>query len=161
MFMTAPSARRILQVRTWNFPALVMYFMPLKGLYFSPYISRRFTLSPGGKKGERNKMRPSPEAAPGCCLRLCGCRQSPALLWMQTVARACVDSHLSLCGQLPASVWMQTLGCMSNKPILQIRSRQLCSLTTPIYSKNDVSEQLSWGGRPLLSGKERGKHRLP
>lgn len=41
-----------LQVRTWNFPALVMYFMPLKGLYFSPYISRRFTLSPR-KEGER------------------------------------------------------------------------------------------------------------
>lgn len=44
--MTVPFAELSLQVRTWNFPALVMYFMPLKGLYFSPYISRRFTLSP-------------------------------------------------------------------------------------------------------------------
>lgn len=33
-------------VRTWNFPALVMYLMPLKGLYFSPYMSSRFTFSP-------------------------------------------------------------------------------------------------------------------
>lgn len=35
-----------LYVRTWNFPALVMYLMPLKGLYFSPYMSSRFTFSP-------------------------------------------------------------------------------------------------------------------
>lgn len=35
-----------LYVRTWNLPALVMYLMPLKGLYFSPYMSSRFTFSP-------------------------------------------------------------------------------------------------------------------
>lgn len=42
-----------LYVRTWNFPALVMYLMPLKGLYFSPYMSSRFTFSPvrGHKPG--------------------------------------------------------------------------------------------------------------
>lgn len=57
--MTAPPVTHALQVRTWNLPALVMYFMPLKGLYFSPYISRRFTLSPGGKKEERSKGRAS------------------------------------------------------------------------------------------------------
>lgn len=49
-FMTVLFAKLSLQVRTWNFPALVMYFMPLKGLYFSPYISRRFTLSPRRKE---------------------------------------------------------------------------------------------------------------
>lgn len=36
-------------VRTWNLPALVMYLMPLKGLYFSPYMSSRFTFRPGDK----------------------------------------------------------------------------------------------------------------
>lgn len=36
----------LLYVRTWNFPALVMYLMPLKGLYFSPYMSSRFTFRP-------------------------------------------------------------------------------------------------------------------
>lgn len=35
-----------LYVRTWNLPAFVMYLMPLKGLYFSPYMSSRFTFSP-------------------------------------------------------------------------------------------------------------------
>lgn len=35
-----------LYVRTWNLPALVMYLMPLKGLYFSPYMSSRLTFSP-------------------------------------------------------------------------------------------------------------------
>lgn len=50
VFMTVSFAKLSLQVRTWNFPAFVMYFMPLKGLYFSPYISRRFTLSPGRKE---------------------------------------------------------------------------------------------------------------
>ncbi len=33
-------------VRTWNLPAFVMYLTPLKGLYVSPYMSRRLTLSP-------------------------------------------------------------------------------------------------------------------
>lgn len=27
-----------------------MYFIPLKGLYFSPYMSKRFTFSPKGKQ---------------------------------------------------------------------------------------------------------------
>lgn len=76
--MTAPVTQG-LQVRTWNLPALVMYFMPLKGLYFSPYISRRFTLSPGGKKEERSKawasLRSSGRQLSGFVLiqkRLCG-----------------------------------------------------------------------------------------
>lgn len=46
-----------LYVRTWNLPALVMYLMPLNGLYFSPYISNRFTFSPreeqGNEKGQK------------------------------------------------------------------------------------------------------------
>ena len=33
-------------IRTWNLPALVRYFTPLKGLYFSPYMSSRFTFKP-------------------------------------------------------------------------------------------------------------------
>ncbi|KFM71139.1 hypothetical protein X975_11039, partial [Stegodyphus mimosarum] len=33
-------------ILTWNLPALVTYFTPLKGLYFSPYISRRLTFKP-------------------------------------------------------------------------------------------------------------------
>lgn len=56
-FMTILFAKLSLQVRTWNFPALVMYFMPLKGLYFSPYISRRFTLSPGRKEDRHYSKR--------------------------------------------------------------------------------------------------------
>lgn len=43
----------ITQVRTWNFPALVKYLTPLKGLYFSPYMSRRLTFRPVGS-GERH-----------------------------------------------------------------------------------------------------------
>lgn len=35
-----------IHMRTWNLPALVRYLTPLKGLYFSPYISRRLTLRP-------------------------------------------------------------------------------------------------------------------
>lgn len=44
------SAQSSLYVRTWNLPAFVMYLMPLKGLYFSPYMSRRFTFSPERQK---------------------------------------------------------------------------------------------------------------
>lgn len=33
-------------VLTWNFPALVMYLTPLKGLYASPCMSNRLTFSP-------------------------------------------------------------------------------------------------------------------
>lgn len=33
-------------MRTWNLPALVRYLTPLKGLYFSPYMSRRLTFNP-------------------------------------------------------------------------------------------------------------------
>ena len=33
-------------MRIWNLPAFVTYFTPLKGLYFSPYMSSRFTFSP-------------------------------------------------------------------------------------------------------------------
>lgn len=44
-------------VRTWNFPAFVMYLMPLKGLYFSPYMSSRFTFSPvEGQKCSNSSM---------------------------------------------------------------------------------------------------------
>ena len=33
-------------ILTWNLPALVRYLTPLNGLYFSPYMSSLFTLSP-------------------------------------------------------------------------------------------------------------------
>merc|ERR1719290_482046 len=33
-------------ILTWNLPAFVIYLTPLKGLYFSPYISSLLTLSP-------------------------------------------------------------------------------------------------------------------
>lgn len=36
----------VVYIRIWKRPAFVTYFTPLNGLYFSPYISKRFTLSP-------------------------------------------------------------------------------------------------------------------
>lgn len=44
---------RQLQVLTWNFPAFVRYLTPLNGLYFSPYMSSRFTFSPVGKRPKK------------------------------------------------------------------------------------------------------------
>lgn len=45
-------------VLTWNFPAFVTYLTPLNGLYFSPYMSKRFTFKPVSKRmgKERNKL---------------------------------------------------------------------------------------------------------
>ena len=45
-------------VLTWNFPAFVTYLTPLNGLYFSPYMSKRFTFKPVSKRTwkERNKL---------------------------------------------------------------------------------------------------------
>ena len=33
------SVSRLGYILTWNLPALVIYFTPLNGLYFSPYMS--------------------------------------------------------------------------------------------------------------------------
>lgn len=60
-----------LYVRTWNLPAFVMYLMPLKGLYFSPYMSSRFTFSPvgGQKKNTNNFSIPAAWCALNACYR--------------------------------------------------------------------------------------------
>lgn len=121
MSSTAPSARLSLQVRTWNLPALVMYFMPLKGLYFSPYISRRFTLSPGGKKEARSETCVSPRSS------------KPTVVWV------CVSAH--------SSVWKR----LANEPVLPRRGGQLCNLPTRIYSKGYISSQTALQGEAAFS----------
>ena len=40
------TAKCQIYILTWNLPALVRYLTPLNGLYFSPYMSSLFTLSP-------------------------------------------------------------------------------------------------------------------
>jgi hypothetical protein len=46
---------RFCHILTWNLPAFVTYLTPLKGLYFSPYMSSRLTFNPDTTYWKRTK----------------------------------------------------------------------------------------------------------
>lgn len=59
--VVTPASQSTPHVLTWNLPALVRYLTPLKGLYFSPYMSSRLTFSPAAQRGQISTLNREPD----------------------------------------------------------------------------------------------------